>query len=86
MEDLKFNYLLRFIIHIAVIAICIVILVSCGVTQPGYLYKQETYTVTKVTKFYCVAESENNKLRVRNFEINEGDTLISMEQIPVLKY
>lgn len=61
------------------------ILCSCSVYTP-YLYKREIYTVIETHKFFCVASGKYKTIRIRNFDLQVGDTLYSFEQIPVINF
>lgn len=65
----------------------VIILTSCSVSAPNYVYKMDTYKVTKTNKFSVTAVSKGNKeIKVRNFDLKVGDTLYNWTVIPVIKF
>ena len=64
----------------------ILLFTSCAVKAPNYLYKMESYKVTEVKRFYATAENDEQKIKVRNFDLNVGDTLYNWYVIPVVKF
>ena len=60
-------------------------LASCAAPKPNYLFKQQIWTVTEVKKFTAKVENNQQVITVRNFDLSVGDTLVSLENIPVIK-
>ena len=63
----------------------LMLLTSCSVPKPAALFKERVWTVIEVKRFTAKAESCNQVIIVRNFDLSIGDTLVSLENIPVIK-
>lgn len=60
-------------------------LMSCSsVMVPSVVFKYENYTVTEINGRTAVCENEKRKMTIRNFELEVGDTVVDIIEIPVL--